>query len=117
MYQPGNKNGQKMKNPMIEGLKKVKDMDKFMEETYAKMGFQPAGTEKYLGKDCKVYKGKMGKVLTWNGILMYMEMNVMGNVTKQEVTKIDVNIPVKASYFDLPKDVKFTELNIPGGIK
>lgn len=114
MFKEGSKEGMKMKNPMIEGLMKVNDMEKFIEETYGRMGFKPAGTEKYLGKDCKVFKGDMGKVLTWNGILMYMEMTVMGNTTRQEATKIDVNTRIKPSIFELPKDITFKELNMPG---
>ena len=114
MYKEGVKQGMKMKNPMIEGLKKVNDLEKFAEETYDKMGFKSAGTEMYLGKECRVFKGDMGKVLTWNGLLMYMEMTVMGTTTKQEVTKIDVNVPVKASLFELPKDVTFSEMTMPG---
>ena len=110
MYDPDTKAGQKMKNPFIETLKEVDDLEKFTEEMYAKMGFSPAGTEKFMGKDCRVFKGDMGKVLTWNGILMFMQMTMMGTSTQQEVTKIDVNIPVKASLFEIPGDINFTEL-------
>ncbi|MBN1414914.1 MAG: hypothetical protein JW973_07425 [Bacteroidales bacterium] len=119
MYKEGRKQGNKMKNTMIESLTKVNDLEKFTEETYDKMGFKPAGNEKYLGKECRVFTGDMGKVLTWNGLLMYMEMNVMGMTTKQEATKIDVNVRVNPSVFELPKDVTFTEMTIPemGGMR
>jgi hypothetical protein len=114
MYKEGSKQGTKMKNPMIEALTKINDLEKFTDDMYAKMGFKPAGTENYLGRECRVLKGDMGKVLVWNGLLMYMEMTVMGMTTKQEATKVDVNVRVKSSVFDLPNDVTFTEMTIPG---
>ncbi|MBN1414913.1 MAG: hypothetical protein JW973_07420 [Bacteroidales bacterium] len=114
MYDPDTKTGQKLRNPMIEMILEMEDIEKITQETYAKMGFQEAGTEKFLGKDCRVFKGEMGKVLTWNGMLMFMEMSVMGTTTKQEATKIDVNVPVKSSLFEIPGDVEFTELPVFG---
>ncbi len=110
MFDPDTKTGHKMKNPMIEMLKEIDNLEQFTEEIYSRMGFKNAGTEKYLGKDCRLFKGDMGKVLTWNGLLMFMEMNIMGNITRQEAIKIDVNIPVKASYFEVPQGITFTEL-------
>ncbi len=110
MFQEGNTQGTKMKNPMIEGLLKVQDLEKLTEELYDKMGFKPAGTEKFLGKDCRVFKGTMGKVMTWNGLLMYMEMNAGGMTMKQEATKLELNAKIKPSVFELPKDVTFTEM-------
>jgi hypothetical protein len=110
MYREGNKQGTKLKNPMIEALNKVQDIDKLTEDLYDKMGFKPAGTENFLGKDCRVFKGTMGKVMTWNGLLMYMEMNAGTMTMKQEATKVEVNVKVKSSVFDLPGNVTFTEM-------
>jgi len=110
MYKEGTYQGVKMKNPMIEELRKVNDIEKLSEEMYAKMGFKPAGTEKHLGKECIVYKGDNGKVLTWKGMLMVMEMNVMGTALKQEATKMDLNAKVKPSVFELPEGITFTEM-------
>ncbi len=110
MFQEGNPQGQKMKNPMIQELLKVKDLDKLTEEVYDKMGFKPAESEKFLGKDCRVFKGTMGKVMTWNGLLMYMEMNVGSMTMKQEATKVEINAKIKPSVFELPKDVTFTDM-------
>jgi len=117
IYKEGSMQGMKMKNPLTEKLTKVKDLEKFTEEIYNQMGFKPAGTESYQGKECRVFKGEMGKVLVWNGLLMYMEMNVMGTTVKQEAVKVDVNTRVKPSVFDLPGDVTFTEMPAMGGMK
>lgn len=110
IYDPVSKAGQKMKNPLLEGLMEVEDLEKFTEDMYAKMGFSPAGSENFLGRDCRVFKGDMGKVLTWNGILMFMEISVVGTTSRQEATKMEVNVPVKASLFEVPADIKFTDL-------
>ena len=73
-----------MKNPIIESLQKMDkpDFDQVTEELYSKMGFKRAGTEKFMDKDCIAFKGDMGKILTWNGILMLMDMNYSGIYNK-----------------------------------
>lgn len=108
--------GWKLKNPIIEWIhqNKHKDVEQFTEETYAKLGMKKAGTEKFLDKECLAYKGDMGKVLIWNGILMYMEMNFGGMKSKQEVTSIKVNVPVDKKYFEIPKNIKFSDMPMFG---
>ncbi len=110
MFDPATKKGVKMGNPMAASLKKEKDYDKAAKAIYAKMGYTEAAPEQWLGRECKVYSGKMGKVLTWNGLLMYMETKVGTTVSKQEATKVDINVPVKASVFELPKDIEFSDM-------
>lgn len=104
--------GMKLKNPIITWLAESSkgDIESFTESMYLKMGFARAPDEAFLGKDCKVMKGSMGKVLTWNGILMLMDMNVMGRVSHQEATKIQTNVAVDGKHFVVPKDVKFSEM-------
>lgn len=117
MFDPSKPNeGWKLKNPIIEWIHQTghKDIEKFTEETYAKLGMKKAGTEKFLDKECLAYKGDMGKVLIWNGILMYMEMNFGGMKSKQEVTSIKVNVPVDKKYFEIPKNIKFSDMPMFG---
>ena len=104
--------GLKMKNPIIESMLKMDkpDFDKVAEDLYSKMGMKRAGTEKFMDKDCIVFKGDNGKILTWNGILMLMDMTYSGIKTKQEVTSIKINVPVDAKYFEIPKNIKFSEM-------
>jgi hypothetical protein len=110
IWKEGSAQGMKMKNQILEEFAKINDLEKFAEEIYAKMGFKPTGTETFQGKECRVFKGNMGKILIWKGILMLSEMNVMGTSTRQEATKIDINVPVKSSVFELPKGVTFSEM-------
>jgi len=104
--------GLKMKNPIIESFFKMDkpDFDKVAEDLYSKMGMKKAGTEKFMDRDCIVFKGDNGKILTWNGILMLMDMTYSGIKTKQEVTSIKINVPVDAKYFEIPKNIKFHEM-------
>jgi hypothetical protein len=104
--------GLKMKNPIIRSLQKMDkpDFDKVAEDLYSKMGLKKTGTEKFMDKDCIVFKGDNGKILTWNGILMLMDMTYSGIKTKQEVTSIKINVPVDAKYFEIPKNIKFHEM-------
>jgi hypothetical protein len=114
MFDPSkpDQGGMKMKNPMIEKLMNMdkQDYDKIAEDIYSKMGMKRAGTEKFLDKDCVCFKGDMGKVLTWNGILMLMDMDYGGVKSRQEVTSIKVNVPVDEKYFEIPKNIKFNEM-------
>ncbi|MDI6804993.1 MAG: hypothetical protein QME58_14350 [Bacteroidota bacterium] len=117
IFDPSKPNeGFKLKNPMIEWIhqNKHKDVEKFNEETYTKLGMKKAGTEKFLGKECIAYKGNDGKVLTWKGILMLMDSKIAGTHTKQEVTSIKTNIPVDQKYFVIPKSIKFSEMPMFG---
>jgi len=104
--------GMKLKNPLITYINQTskEDLESFTESTYAKMGFTKAPDEVLLGKTCRVMKGKMGKVLIWNGILMMLDMNIMGTGSHQEATMILTNVPVDAKYFTLPKNIEFSEM-------
>ena len=113
MWDPDDPNeGMKLKNPIITWIAESSkgDVESFSESMYSKMGFKRAPDETFLGKPCKAMKGDMGKVLTWNGILMLLDMKVMGTVSHQEATKIQANVPVDAKYFVIPKNIKFSEM-------
>ena len=104
--------GMKLKNPIIDWINSAAegDIESFSESMYAKMGMEKSGSETLLGKECKVMKGKRGKVLVWNGILMLLDMKMMGYKSHQEATDIKINLPVESKYFIIPKDIKFSEM-------
>lgn len=104
--------GLKMKNPMFEwlGLKSRGDYNKITDEWYSKLGYKKVGTENFLGKECNLYKGQDGKVLTWNGIMMLMDIKIAGTHTHHEAISIKTNIPVDQKYFVVPKNIKFSEM-------
>ena len=104
--------GLKLKNPLITWIaeRSEGDIESFNESMYAKMGFTKAPDEVFLGKPCRVMTGQMGKVLTWNGILMLLDFKVMGTSSRHEATKIDINIPVDPKYFVIPDNIEFSEM-------
>jgi len=106
--------GMKLKNPlmtmMVESAEK--DMLSYLTKMYEQMGMAQSGTEVFQGKKCTVYKGEMGKVLIWEGIMMKSEMKVGTMVSGQEVTSIKTNVTVDGKYFRIPDNITFNE--IPG---
>jgi hypothetical protein len=113
MWDPDNQGeGMKLKNPLAGWIASASkgDIESFTESMYAKMGMEKSGTESFMGKECKVLKGNMGKVLTWNGILMLLDLKMTGYSSHEEVTSLKTNIPVDAKYFILPGNIKFSEM-------
>ncbi len=113
MWDPAKTNeGMKVNNPMVKWIKESSkgDINAFYESTYAQIGMTPGPDENFLGKACKVFKGDMGKVLVWNGILMMMEMKMGAFESGQKATSVKTNVPVEAKYFILPKNIKFSEM-------
>jgi len=104
--------GMKMKNPLMNQIKQSSsgEIDALTLETYGKMGMKKTGTEKFLGKECDLLKGTMGKVLIWNGVMILMDLSMGDYVSHQEATSVKTNVPVDAKYFILPKNIVFSEM-------
>jgi len=104
--------GMKMKNPLLSWIIEASkgDMETFTVSTYEKMGMVRDGTEIFLGKECTVIKGDMGKVLIWKGIMMLMDFKMGAYVSKQEATSVKTNVPVDAKYFVITKNITFSEM-------
>lgn len=104
--------GMKMKNPLLSLINETSsgDMESITVSTYEKMGMVRDGTEIFLGKECTVIKGDMGKVLIWKGIMMLMDFKMGDYVSKQEATSVKTNVPVDGKYFIIPKSITFSEM-------
>jgi hypothetical protein len=104
--------GMKLKNPIIDWIASASqgDIESFTESIYEKMGMTKNGTETLEGKECKMFQGKMGKVLIWDGLLMLLDIKMGPYVSHQEATSIKTNIPVETKYFIIPKNIKFSEM-------
>lgn len=107
----GSKSGVKMEDPFMSWLEDNPNgnMESFLEETFKKMGMVNSGTEKFLGKECTLLKGNIGKVLIWEGIIMLKDLKTGGDVTRQEAISVKIDVPVDPKYFDIPKDITFTD--------
>lgn len=104
--------GMKAKNPMANMMagKTGEEMVAYTASMYEQMGMKKSGTEMFQGKECTLYKGDMGKVLIWNGLLMMMEINMGSVVSRQEATSIQTNVRVDGKYFRVPTDITFSEI-------
>ncbi len=104
--------GMKMKNPLLTWITESSrdSLESFTEEMYTKMGMVKSGKETFLGKECDVIKGDMGKVLVWNGILMMMDFKMGAYSSGQKATSIKTNVPIDAKYFAVPKNITFSEM-------
>lgn len=69
-------------------------------------GYKLKGTEKYLEKECKVWRGDKAEKFSWNGVTVKSEINFMTMMVEKATSiKTDVKIPVEK--FDIPQDVKY----------
>jgi hypothetical protein len=114
MWDLNSSQGMKTKNPMVKQMMELSggDIIEYMAGMYEQMGMTKSGTEMYQGKQCTVFKGDMGKVLIWKGLMMMMEMKIGDMVSRQEVTSIKTNVNVDGKYFRIPDNIAFNE--IPG---
>jgi hypothetical protein len=112
MWDLNSSQGMKAKNPMSKMMMETTggDIMKMMTDMYGQMGMEQSGTEMFEGKECTVFKGDMGKVLIWEGLMMMMEVKMGDMVSRQEVTSIKTNLHVDSKYFRLPDNITFNEL-------
>jgi hypothetical protein len=104
--------GMKMRNPLLTWITESSgdSLESYTEEMYSKMGMIKSGKEIYLGKECNIIKGDMGKVLVWNGIMMMMEFKMGGYSSGQKATSVKTNVHVDAKYFVIPANITFSEM-------
>jgi hypothetical protein len=69
-------------------------------------GFSLAGTEVFLGKECKLWKSKKATKLTWNGVVLKSEINFL-TMMVEKATSIKIDIEIPSSKFDIPQNVKY----------
>lgn len=114
MWDLNSTQGMKTKNPMAKQMMELSggDILEYMAGMYEQMGMTKSGTEMFQGKECTVFKGDMGKVLIWKGLMMMMEMKMGDTVSRQEVSSIRTNVNVDGKYFRIPDNITFNE--IPG---
>lgn len=114
MWELNSSQGMKAKNPMVKQMMEISggDILEYMAGMYEQMGMTKSGTETFQGKECTVFKGDLGRVLIWKGLMMMMEMKMGDIVSRQEVTSIKTNVNVDGKYFRIPDNITFNE--IPG---
>ncbi len=114
MWDLNSSQGMKAKNPMAKMLMDGSggDIMAIMADMDGQMGMQQSGTEMFQGKECTVFKGDIGKVLIWKGLMMMMEMKMGEMVSRQEATSIRTNVNVDGKYFRIPGNITFNEIPV-----
>jgi hypothetical protein len=77
------------------------------------------GKETILGKECnkisvEVQPGATAILCHYKGIPMRSEANVMGTKIVTDVTELEENINIPADKFNIPSDVTFLDVQMPG---
>lgn len=78
------------------------DAGKVGESMLVSMGGKKTGTEKVLGYTCDVWEIMGGKQWIHKGLMLKMEITVMGITTKTEATSVKLDVSVPDANFDLP---------------
>jgi len=90
------------------------DFSKMSEKMMKDMNIKKEGTETVMGKTCDVYsmdsKGMKGSFCVWNNISLKTTMKAMGMDTKMEATKLEENVSIPAAKFEVPSDVKISDM-------
>ena len=66
------------------------------------MGGEKIGNETYQGYNCEVWKIPGGKQWLYKGVMLKIEMKVLGITTVKEATSVKFNVSVPSSSFKLP---------------
>ncbi|MFH0893469.1 MAG: hypothetical protein V2A54_03445 [Bacteroidota bacterium] len=109
------KMGNKMK--MIAPPKEAVEWNKLSDEVMKKMNIKKEGTEAICGVTCDIYSidykemQMKGKNWVYKGISMKSEMTAMGFPVKLKAVKFQENVAIPADKFEVPKDVKITDVD------
>ncbi|MBA3971781.1 MAG: hypothetical protein H0X46_06485 [Bacteroidetes bacterium] len=106
------------KTQLITGSSTTNNMDfsAMTDDMMQKMHVKKEGSQDFLGKKCDIYtmddKGSQmkGKYYIYNNIPLKMDMTMGGMEIKMIATKFEDNVNVPASKFDIPANIKFTEM-------
>lgn len=92
------------------------DFNNLTDEMMKQMKITKQGTEEILGKTCDKYSMddpamKMKSTYSvWNGIPLKSDIDMAGITAKVTTTKIEENASIPADKFEIPKDVKITDM-------
>ena len=106
----------KMATPLYNMFPKGKNLQHAGEKMMENMGAEKTGTAKVLNKNCDVWEIKKAgmKMWMWKSIPLKVEVNMMGMEMNQEATSVETDIKIPASKFEIPKNIKVTEMGAGG---
>ena len=92
------------------------DFANLTDEIIEEMKIKKEGEENFLGKTCTKFSidneklSMKGSYLVWNGVALKTNIDMGGMKVDLEATKFEENIAIPAEIFEVPADVKFTEM-------
>jgi hypothetical protein len=92
------------------------DFANLTDEVVKDMKIKKEGEESFLGKTCTKFSidndklSMKGNYLVWNGIPLKTDVDMGSMKMVLEAIKLDENASIPATTFDVPADVKFTDL-------
>ncbi len=106
----------KMKTPLYDMFPKGKGLKNVGEKLMQNMGAEKTGTGTVLGKECDIWEIKKAgtKLWIWKSIPLKVEVKMMGVQMNQVATSVETDIDVPASKFEIPKNIKITEMGAAG---
>jgi hypothetical protein len=87
---------------MTKEFKPDADAGKVGESMLKSMGGEKVGTEKFLGYNCDIWELSGGKQWLYKGLMLKLEMTMLGITTITEATSAKFNINVADKFFNLP---------------
>ncbi len=111
-WEKDKKKGSKTENSFFNATKENPNVDweKLAEETLESAGYKKSGTETILGKTCVIWKG-IGSISVWKFLPLKTEVNILGTKVLQVASKIETDISIPSSTFNIPKGVKFQDVD------
>ncbi len=112
-----NKTIHTQKDPMMEYFMQTNtDVEKAGKNMLEAMGGKKTGEETFKGYNCEIWEILGGKQWVHKGVMLKMEMTVLGITTINEATNVEFNINVPDKYFMLP-DFPITKVESVLGIE
>ncbi len=90
-------------DPMMEMMKESgTDAGEAGKKMLESMGGKKIGNEKYMGYDCEVWSIPGGKEWIYKGVVLKVDVQMMGVRTLEEATDVKFDVSVPDSKFELP---------------
>ena len=90
-------------DPMMEMMKESgTDAGEAGKKMLESMGGKKIGNEKYMGYDCEVWSIPGGKEWIYKGVVLKVDVQMMGVRTVKEATDVKFDVSVPGSKFELP---------------
>lgn len=94
--------GRDMAMDMTKAFYPDADAGEFGESMLVSMGGEKTGSEKILGYNCDVWEFAGGKQWIYKGVMLKLEMTMLGITTSTLATTAKLNTNVPDKYFKLP---------------